>query len=221
VSHIATALARSKGKNLPSGTSAPMEGTGVLPALRIGPQTTPVLLSGSLSPFPLSGSAASSSSTVPAAPKAPVSTIVAPPTPPKRGVFFGAVSVIVVIAGVCAYFLLKTDNAFSQFARNKAGASPAAGSSAAGTANAPITAVPAKATLSAEPERKPPSEALAEKVRILPITGAAGGASQRLSVNGKIYEPGETVSEGLILQSIETEEIVFRDAEGNLYTRRL
>jgi hypothetical protein len=58
-------------------------------------------------------------------------------------------------------------------------------------------------------------------MRRLPITAAAGGGSQRLSVAGKVFEPGDAVIEGLILQSIENAEIVFRDADGNLYTRRL
>jgi hypothetical protein len=72
----------------------------------------------------------------------------------------------------------------------------------------------------AEPLRAKPSPILADIVRTLPITGAAAGGSQRLSVRGKIFEPGDLVAEGLILQSIENSEIVFRDTEGNLYKRR-
>lgn|GEM_PF-2140466 len=76
------------------------------------------------------------------------------------------------------------------------------------------------ASLAADPVRSKPSPILADRVRTLPITGAAAGGSQRLSVRGIIFEPGDTVTEGLILQSIENSEIVFRDAEGNLYKRR-
>ena len=77
------------------------------------------------------------------------------------------------------------------------------------------------ATTVAEPVRSKPSPILADIVRTLPITGAAAGGSQRLSVRGKIFEPGDTITEGLILQSIENSEIIFRDTEGNLYKRRL
>ena len=76
------------------------------------------------------------------------------------------------------------------------------------------------AFVAAAPLLANPSPILADVVRTLPITGAAAGGSQRLSVGGKIFEPGDVITEGLILQSIEKSEIVFRDTEGNLYQRR-
>jgi hypothetical protein len=112
---------------------------------------------------------------------------------------------LTIIAGAAMWFFLGAENPFGQTAVPPP---------------APVT--PNKvAPIAPKPERNGPSDALAAKVRLLPVTGAAGGSSQRLSVSGKVYEPGETVVEGLVLQSIENDQIIFRDADGNLYTRRL
>lgn len=226
MSHIAAALAKSKGKNVPSPATPGATGGagGGLPALRIGPQTTPVLIKpGAVQVAPL----ASGSTVTPFKDTdQPVSSIVAPPEPPKRAMFFTVVVVVAVILGISAWLLLKKDNLFANLRLIKG--TPAEASAAHGAVTGPATgpangAAPAKASPAeaAAVERKPINQALVDKVRLLPITAAAGGSSQRLSVGGKVFEPGETVVEGLILQSIETEEIVFRDPEGNLYTRRL
>ncbi|MCX6950589.1 MAG: hypothetical protein NTV51_00130, partial [Verrucomicrobia bacterium] len=124
-------------------------------------------------------------------------------------------TVILAVVGVSAWLLLKSDGTFIKPA-------PAAPATAAAAPAGPVTPAKPKADPAmAVPEGKTPSPEFKEKVRLLPITAAAGGGSQRLSVGGKVYEPGDTVVEGLVLQAIENEEIVFRDAEGNLYTRRL
>jgi hypothetical protein len=223
VSHIAAALAKSKGKDVPSpaaAASSPLDGTKAVSSLRIGPSSKPVLSPAppKLTPLPIVKPIAPTASLPPAAalPPTPV-----PTTAPKSSVVVAVVTVIVLIAAVFAWMLLKKDNTFAApFAA--ASGTPAAGASpnaASKPAAAPLAKLPA-ALVAAEPA-SPASLALAEKVRLLPITGAAGGGSQRLSVSGKVFEPGDTVVEGLILQSIEAEEIVFRDSAGNLYTRRL
>lgn len=131
---------------------------------------------------------------------------------PKRSTLVVAIVAILLVAGISAWLLIRKDTSFAQAASHK----PTAASVT------PPAATPTKiATIEAAPERRPPSDALVEKVRTLPITAAAGGASQRLSMGGKVYEPGQTVAEGLILQAIEPEEIVFRDLDGNIYTRKL
>lgn len=223
VSHIAAALAKSKGKDVAPPASAPAstaDGVKAVPSLRIGPSSTPVLSKAApkIAPLPIVKPIAPVTSLPPTA-IAPVDPTPAPTTAPKSSIVIAVVSVIVVIAGVLAWMLLKRDNTFSTPPAAATDTPSAAAAPAAGAKPGPTqpAAIPAG---SAEP-LSPASLALAEKVRLLPITGAAGSGSQRLSVSGKVYEPGDTVVEGLILQSIEAEEIVFRDAAGNLYTRRL
>ncbi len=223
MSHIAAALAKSKGKDVPSPASAsaaPLDGTKAAPSLRIGPSSKPVLsqATSKITPIPILKPIAPTASLPPAAalPPTPV-----PTTAPKSSVVIAVVSVIVLIAAVFGWMLLKKDNTFA----TPVAAAPDTPATAASpnAASKPAAAQPAKLP-TALPAAEPPSPAslaLAEKVRLLPITGAAGGGSQRLSVSGKVYEPGDTVVEGLVLQSIEAEEIVFRDTAGNLYTRRL
>jgi hypothetical protein len=213
VSHIAAALAKSKGKDVPpaaSASSSPPDGTKTVPSLRIGPSSKPVLSPAppKLTPLPIVKPIAPAASLPPTASLPSPSP--APTTTPKSSVLIAVVTVIVVIAAVLGWMLLKKDRTFA--------APPTA---AAVAASAPASPPNAAAKPSAAEPLFPASLALAEKVRLLPITGAAGGGSQRLSVSGKVYEPGDTVVEGLILQSIEAEEIVFRDGAGNLYTRRL
>lgn len=222
MSHIAAALAKSKGKDVAPPASAPAstaEGVKAAPSLRIGPSSTPVLSKAApkIAPLPIVKPIAPVTSLPPTV-TAPIAPTLAPTTAPKSSIVIAVVSVIVVIAGVLAWMLLKKDNTFSA---PPAAAADAVSAAAPASAAKPTAAQPATIpTATAEP-LSPASLALAEKVRLLPITGAAGGGSQRLSVSGKVYEPGDTVVEGLILQSIEAEEIVFRDAAGNLYTRRL
>jgi hypothetical protein len=222
VSHIAAALAKSKGKDVPppaAAPSSPLDVTKAVPGLRIGPSSKPVLSPAApkFTPVPIVKPIAPTASLPPAAalPPTPV-----PTTAPKSSVVVAVVSVIVLIAAVFAWMLLKKDNTFA--APVTSADAPSIPPSTT-VATKPAVAQPAKLPV-ALPVAEPPSPAslaLAEKVRLLPITGAAGGGSQRLSVSGKVFEPGDTVVEGLILQSIEAEEIVFRDSAGNLYTRRL
>lgn len=199
MSHIAAALAKSKGKNVPPPSP---EGLKDLPALRIGPPASPIIRAPGQTLPPFQPKPAP----VVAAPPPPAAAV-AGPASPKRGVLIAVVSVVLLVAGASAWLLFKPASASALFA------SPPAPVPAA----TPVKVAPAAIA----PVRKGPSAELTEKIRVLPITAAAGGGSQRLSVSGKVYEPGDTVVEGLVLQSIETEEIVFRDTEGNLYTRRL
>lgn len=218
MSHIAAALAKSKGKDVPP---PPPDGGSAVPSLRIGPSSKPVLSKPTSRIAPLSVIAPTTTpATTPTPARIPSTSIPATPvTAPKWGILIAVISLIVVIVGVSAWLLLKKDNAFAQ----PTPPPPASTTQppATATPTAPTAAVAKAAKVIPEAPLITPSPALAEKVRLLPITGAAGGGSQRLSVSGKIFEPGDIVVEGLILQSIENEEIVFRDTEGNLYTRRL
>jgi hypothetical protein len=192
VSHIAAALAKSKGKNV---TPPKPEGLHDVPTLKVGPPPNPFLQKPA-------AAAVKPAAAQTAAALAPAAS--APP-PRKRVGLFPGVAVLLVVAVAGVWFLTQT-------------ATPAPSIPAP---TAPATQTPATPPAPAAPERAGPSDVLTEKMRRLPITAAAGGGSQRLSVAGKVFEPGDAVIEGLILQSIENAEIVFRDADGNLYTRRL
>ncbi len=195
VSHIATALAKSKGKDVRPAAGSVTN----VPALRVGPVgDSPMLKStGPTAVAPARGSA----SVAPLTTGAPAVT-----HRPKRKKIIAGGWLLVVGGGIAVWLLLGGVNPFAKFS------TPPPPPALTQPKIAPVTIVPA---------RMLPSDALAAQVRLLAITAAAGGSSQRLSVGGKVYEPGETVVDGLILQSIENAEIVFRDADGNLYTRRL
>lgn len=204
MSHIAAALAKSKGKNV---TPPKPEGLHDVPMLKVGPPPNPFLKkTGSVPVKPAAPKTATAVS--PTGVTGPAgATVAAASAPParKRALLFTGMAVLLVVVGAGAWFFLQPET-------------PAPSAPVPPTSTARPTVAPPPAVA---PERNGPSDALTEKMRRLPITAAAGGGSQRLSVAGKVYEPGDTVIEGLVLQSIENEEIVFRDAEGNLYTRRL
>ena len=82
-------------------------------------------------------------------------------------------------------------------------------------AEAPVaTAAPANAPdLGWDPK-------LEEQIRKLPITARRAGSGARIVVGKKIYEPGDTVIEGAILDSVLPDRIVFRDAQNHLLDRR-
>ena len=204
MSHIAAALAKSKGLNV---TPSKPEGLHDVPTLKVGPPPNPFLKKPGAAPVK-PAAAQTAAAFAPTGGTAPTgATVAAASAPParKRVRLFTGVAVLLVVAVAGAWFLSPP-------------ARPASGTPAP---TAPASRPPATPAAAAAPERAGPSEVLTDKMRRLPITAAAGGGSQRLSVAGKVYEPGDAVTEGLILQSIENEEIVFRDADGNLYTRRL
>jgi hypothetical protein len=190
VSHIAAALAKSKGKKVPL---PPPESLNDLPALRLTPPPNPFL--------PKPGTA----DATPTPAQAAATVVPAQQPARKRTRLIVAALVTTAALGLTAWFLLKSDLPPPPAPTKATPAAPLAKS----------LSVKGEATVNSH------SPVLSDRVRTMPITAAAGGGSQRLSVAGKIYEPGETVAEGLVLQSIENDQIVFRDAEGNLYTRRL
>ena len=203
MSHIAAALAKSKGKNV---APPPPDGVTAVPTMRVGPPANPFLKKPGATP----GTPAAVPSTVGASPgstPATATAVPARPTAPKRTLLVAAAVVAVVVVILGGWLLWSASRPDDRPVEAKL--PPAAAET---TKAAPVDPAPVRAG---------PSGALIEKMRRLVITAAAGGGSQRLSVGGKIFEPGDTVVEGLVLQSIENEEIVFRDAEGNLYTRRL
>lgn len=65
-----------------------------------------------------------------------------------------------------------------------------------------------------------PSPELAERVRKLPVSAAVRGG-QRVLIGGKVFVPGDSVAEGLVLHEVFPDLLVFRDAAGNYYQRRL
>jgi hypothetical protein len=61
--------------------------------------------------------------------------------------------------------------------------------------------------------------ALQEEVAKLSISARMSGATQRAIIGGKVYVPGDQVSDTLTLQEVQADHVVFRDDSGNLYTR--
>ena len=191
MSHIAAALAKSKGRDV---KVPPGSGIDDVPLARVGPVANPFL----------------DRNTAP--PPSPVATQTPRPRRvwPVRAIVITVVAVFIVVLGFYLWTLLRKDNLFSELLpRPKP--TPVA---------APAKIAPLPPTVSS-PLPPSPSELIKEKVRNLSISSAAGGSVQRLIIGGKVYQPGDVVTEGLILQAIESEEIVFRDTAGKIYPRRL
>lgn len=191
MSHIAAALAKSKGRDV---KAPPASGVNDVPLARIGPVTNPFL------------------APVAAPQVAPVVYQTEKPKRhfPVRAIALTVVAIFVAVLGFYLWTLLRKDNLFSDLLPQPK-PTPAV---------APAKIAPLPPAVS-QPIPPTPSDLMHETVRKLPISSVAGGAIQRLTVGGKVYQPGETVANGLILQAIETDEIVFRDTAGRIYTRRL
>ncbi len=194
MSHIATALAKSKGKDVKPPPTSTLDD---VPLARIGPVENPFLQTVATKKVDAKEYVAPA--------------VAAPRTFPLKKILLALSLVATLALGFVGWTMLGSDNPIAQF-----------------LGTAPDPAIPAphpKATTkhAAHPLLAPPptpTEKFNETVHGFVITSAAGGAIQRLTIGGKVFQPGDTVAEGLVLQAIETEEIVFRDAEGNLYTRR-
>ena len=201
MSYIAAALARSKGKDL-----SPPKPVGLhdLPAVTIGPAPTPCLQQPAAARLPLAARPPAATLRPPGPPE---QADAADPTHPARNrvLRWAGVAGLLALAAAAAWYF------------------PSTGHPAPSPLPPPVaTAQPLQPPPPAlAPARTGPSAMLKETMRQLPITAAAGGGSQRLSVSGKIYKSGDTVVDGLVLHAIENEAIIFRDAAGNLYTRRL
>lgn len=175
MSHIAAALAKSKGKQVASPSSEGIKG---VPSIRIGPPATPLLKTPGVKPLEPRVAAD------PAVPAASASG-------PKRGLLIAIVAAILGVVGVSAWLLLKKDITFTRPASaapaTPAPTAPAPAAPVASTplvsapvAAAPVPPAPVKAAsvkpapvkaepVALEPGRKGPSADLQEKVRTLPI----------------------------------------------------
>jgi hypothetical protein len=193
VSHIATALAKSKGRNVKPPPTSTLED---VPLARVGPVENPFL------------------QTVATKKVDPV-IYAAPPAArkfPVKKVVLGVSVVALCALAVAGWMMLGADNPLADlFPQLKP--EPVA-------IHEPVKKTKASSAKPAFASAEGPSDHMRDLVRNLKVTSVAGGSIQRLTIGGKVFQPGETIAESLVLQAIETEEIVFRDASGHLYTRR-
>lgn len=162
--------------------------------------------------------AAASGDTTTATPAAPTAT-----TSARRRWVWPAVGAVVVLAGSAAawfYFRPLPPQPVAAPPRPAAVKTPKAATLPKKEPAPPapvVAAPPAEIPAAAGPE---PSPALAEKVRLLPLGAAMAGENARVLIGGKRFSPGDTVADGLVLDRVLPGLIVFKDANGALYTRR-
>ncbi|MEY2878398.1 MAG: hypothetical protein RLZZ15_778 [Verrucomicrobiota bacterium] len=61
---------------------------------------------------------------------------------------------------------------------------------------------------------------LTEQLKKLPISARRAGTDPRIVVGGKVYIPGDAVLEGVFLDAVLPDRVVFRDADGHRYEKR-
>lgn len=202
MSHIAAALAKSKGKKVeaPPGTLVP-------PAL-----PAPVLPMPVRAPAPAAAAAAA-----------------APKKFPLPLVLGGGLTVLVLAAA--AWFFLKPAAGPAETPAVVA-AKPAVPASvakppalpppaAAPVVTAPVPATPARPAVVTPPPvtGSPDIALLQEQVAKFSVTVRKGGTDQRAVINGKTYVPGDRVADALTLQEVLGDRIILRDDSGHLYTK--
>ncbi|MEI6861572.1 MAG: hypothetical protein WCL04_04905 [Verrucomicrobiota bacterium] len=195
MSHIAAALAKSKGKKV----EAPPPGTPVAPALP--PPVLPMALR------------APASATAAAAPKKFSLPLV----------LGGGLALVAVAAA--GWFLLKPAAGPAEkpaviAAKPVIPASVVKPPVSPPVATAPVTAPPARpAAVTPAPVAGSPDAALQEQVAKFSVTLRKGGSDQRAVINGKTYVPGDRVADVLTLQQVLGDRIILRDDSGNLYSK--
>jgi hypothetical protein len=214
VSHIAAALAKSKGKQV----ATPPSGTPTAPAVVAPPAAT---ARPALQAAVVAAAAAAAPPVVATAPpkkKLPAWT--------RNGIFVGAL----VIAGLGRWWFYRAVESpppapvASQpapppnptTAPKTGGAAPVPVASGVG----PVSTSPIAPTEVANPPSEPQSGDFTDAVAKLPITASRQGARPAVMIGGKLYRPGEAVTDDLTVQSVEPDRVLFHDAVGRIYERR-
>ncbi len=190
MSHIAAALAKSKGKKVDS----PPPGTPPAPLVMPAPKL----------PMPVR----------PAAGETPAQTEKKTPLMPVLG---GAA--ILVLAATVWYVLKPAEvplppTPAPPVARPVAPPKPPVVSMVA-----PETAGLPPAPPGPPPVVEQPSVVLLEQVAKFTVRGRISGQTQRVMIDGKVYVPGDHVTDNLVLQEVLSDHVVFRDDHGQLYTK--
>ncbi len=226
MSHIANALAKMKGKTIEASSE---DSLAAIPDIRPGATTSPFATGHGASVPPFAAKPASE-----------------PPVPAKvrpRWLFPTIAGLGVVVVGAGAWFWLapKPTPPPSPPAPLVKAKAPAPASEPKRVVTPPpsppfvasvAAPLPAMATATAAPPPLPAiadapaiappgaSPALAEKVRTVALGAAMTGSNSRVLISGRLFVPGETVADGLILQEVLPGLLVFRDTNGAIYTRR-
>ncbi len=192
MSHIAAALAKSKGKDAPAPPSA-----------ELAPQ-----LSVAAAPVP------AAAQTVPKKKISPVAIL-------------AGVVVLALAGGAAWLFFGAKDEAPAAPAKPPASAAapkpaapaPAAPKPSPPSAPAPaVTTVAAPVPVAAVPDADAAAAQLHERVAKFSIT-ARRVAEQRVMIDGKMYAAGARVGEGLTVQEVRDDRVVFRDDSGRTYEK--
>lgn len=94
---------------------------------------------------------------------------------------------------------------------------PAASTPVAKPAATPV-ALPAEK--SAAPTVAHMAPEIEDQLRKLTITARRTGKGARIVVGGKVFEPGDTVIPGVLLDAVHADRVVFRNAENQRFERR-
>ncbi len=66
----------------------------------------------------------------------------------------------------------------------------------------------------------PMAPEIEDQLRKLNITARRPGKGARIVVGGKVFEPGDTVIPGVLLDSVQADRVIFRNAENQRFERR-
>ena len=197
MSHIATALAKMKGRKVEAQSEASLH---AIPDIRAGQPPNPFIPPREESAAPSAAVAASANAR-------------------RRWLLpaIGAGVLLVVASGL--WFFLGRKTPPVAVPKPASAARPLPPPKAA----VPVAIAPARTdaqsdALAAAPVE--PSPVFAEKVRMLVLGAVMVGENPRVLIGGKRFAPGDTIVEGLVLQRVLPGLLVFQDASGAIYTRR-
>lgn len=66
----------------------------------------------------------------------------------------------------------------------------------------------------------PMAPEIEDQLRKLNITARRTGKGARIVVGGKVFEPGDTVIPGVLLDSVQADRVIFRNADNQRFERR-
>ncbi len=144
--------------------------------------------------------------------------------PPKKSarlfIFAGAGLVALLVIGWLVFSPAPPPPTPARPAAPATAAKPPAPAASAPVAKPAATPVALPAEKSAAPTVAHMAPEIEDQLRKLTITARRTGKGARIVVGGKVFEPGDTVIPGVLLDAVHADRVVFRNAENQRFERR-